>query len=108
MGHVILKQTKTDLVFVSDEGEELPIVEGQYAVWSTVVDDFIYANGTKEEIIEFFAEAAAERAREETKRVLEFMEKGRSFTRKTFDGCLETAQRHHENKGSIRTPKAKT
>lgn len=45
--------------------------DGKLAVFSTVVDAFIVVDATPEEIVEWRAEEAAERAREQTRRELD-------------------------------------
>lgn len=49
MGHQIIKQPN-----------------GKYAVWSSVVDQLIGWDQTKDQIIEYYADRAAKMAREET------------------------------------------
>jgi uncharacterized protein (UPF0371 family) len=87
MGHQVIKE---------------PNDSGLLAVWSTVVDDFIIRNATREEIVEYYSELAAERAAETAHRVLDAVEEGRpediyhQFTM-TFEEAKKTRRRLHES-----------
>ena len=43
--------------------------DGLYAIWSTVVDDFIVDEATKEEVFEVYKEWALEEAIKETEKI---------------------------------------
>lgn len=49
---------------------------GKYALWTSVVDDFIAYDCTRQEIIRLYARRAASRAREDIKYILESIDKG--------------------------------
>ena len=59
MGHQIIKQP-----------------DGKYLIWSTIVDDIIVYDADREEVIEYFIEKAAERARRETDQSLDLIDEG--------------------------------
>lgn len=50
--------------------------DGHYAVFSTVTDTIILWDATKDEIVDWFAEQAAERARQDARRILEHVATG--------------------------------
>lgn len=52
--------------------------DGRHAVFSSVTDTITVYDATEEEIIEYFAEAAAERARDDARRTLGFVSAGES------------------------------
>lgn len=45
--------------------------DGRLAVWSTVVDDWVIFNATPEELLDYYAEEAAQEARRQTQRALD-------------------------------------
>lgn len=65
---------------------------GKYGMWSTIIDDFLYKNLTKEEYIELFARIIYEEKIEKMKRVFEKVENGdKNFNLylKSYEECLE-------------------
>lgn len=60
MGHQIVKQP-----------------DGRLAVFSTTADGFLFFDATEEEVVEYYAEEAAERARESTRRTIEMVKTGK-------------------------------
>ncbi|MFI2213047.1 hypothetical protein [Streptomyces sp. NPDC020141] len=50
--------------------------DGRFAIFSSVTDTFIFVNGTPDEIVAFRVEEAAERAREQARRELDFVTAG--------------------------------
>ena len=71
---------------------------GLYAVWSTVVDDFILIDATPEDIIQDRIEESNEQIREGTMKTIEALERGEKpylqFTR-TFVDCVRIIKRVH-------------
>lgn len=64
MGQQIIKQTLVDGKPIVIDGVECK--PGLYSVWSSIVDNFVFINGTREELIEFYVREAMEHARRDT------------------------------------------
>ena len=85
--------------------------DGQYAIWSSVVDDFIYTNiSSKEEIIEIFVHRARHNITRQVNNTIKLLNDNKKpyfqFT-KTFIECLEIIKNcHRENTGSLLSLKA--
>ncbi len=66
--------------------------DGMYAIWSTVIDDFVVVDATKEEIIREFMEAERERVAARVNDIIAKLERGEKpyhqFT-KTFQRLME-------------------
>lgn len=73
--------------------------DGKWCVFSTIVDDFLYVNGTLEEIQEILTEEAIENARLAVEEAIERARKkeNRGFYR-TYEDALETRNRVHGEK----------
>lgn len=71
---------------------------GLYAVWSSVVDDFVLLDATRDEIIEDFCEAERERITRQVNCIVTELSKGGrpyfQFT-KTFDECIAIIRELH-------------
>jgi len=64
--------------------------DGKYAIWSTICDNFIGIDGTKEEVLEFFADRARKSALESWGLVFAVLEKhGCGVGIKDYQECLE-------------------
>lgn len=64
--------------------------DGKYSIWSTIPDNFVAIDGTKEEILEYFADKARENALETWGRVFDNLEKhGYGIGIKDYQECLE-------------------
>jgi DNA/RNA-binding domain of Phe-tRNA-synthetase-like protein len=50
--------------------------DGLYCVWSTIVDDIVVWDADREEIIEYFAERAAEEARDRALITVDLVDRG--------------------------------
>jgi hypothetical protein len=50
--------------------------DGKFAVFSSITDRIIVWDATADEIVEYFAERAAERAREDVRRTIEYVAAG--------------------------------
>ena len=77
--------------------------DGKLAVFSTVVDAFIVVDATPEEIVEWRAEEAAERAREQARRELDKVLAGDSRAA-YFQFAMtweEAAEKDRENGGEL-------
>lgn len=101
MGQQIIKQTRIDGEPFVIDGEECE--EGKYAIWSTVVDNFIAINLSKEEVTEFFVAQVVESVKREIpdrlKRADETGGSGHRPFKTTFAGAIKTARRVHGEKG---------
>ncbi len=83
MGHQIVKQPN-----------------GKYAVWSSVLDDFILTNAIPEQIIEDECNLEREKIAEHTRRIIDQLEKGeKPYYQSTlsFEECVEMIQDFHGN-----------
>lgn len=60
MGHQIIKQP-----------------DGNLAVWSTGTDSWILYDATRQELLDYYAERAAKRARDDTAQLIDAVEAGR-------------------------------
>lgn len=67
--------------------------DGKYAVWSTVVDNFVCQDMTRDELKDFFAEEAVEQARQEVDRQLSRIAEGK--TTYTYEQCLNLIREIH-------------
>lgn len=74
---------------------------GEYAVFSSMVNDFIYINCTKEEIINFFIEEATKEITRGVNEKIDALEKGEKpyyqFT-KTWEEALKIIKSIHSQK----------
>lgn len=72
--------------------------DGRYAVWSTIVDDFVAVNVDRDEIIEMFVEGERQRIIQSVDETLEHIAAGRpayyQFT-KSFDDCVALIRANH-------------
>ncbi len=70
--------------------------DGLYSVWSTIVDDFVYTDCTKEDLIQGFLEEEKERIIDSVNRQLNDIEQGNTnqFT-KTYGECLKRIKELH-------------
>lgn len=85
MGRQIIKQPEGDL----------------YAVWSSICDDFIYTDLTKQEIIDVFIEEATEQINEEVEKEIAQLYAGKRFpSTKSWE---EAVKRRKEVHGKERT-----
>jgi hypothetical protein len=66
--------------------------DGRLAVFSTVVDAFIVLDATPDELIEYRAEEAAEKAREDTRREIDRVLSGESRPYYQFTMTWEEAE----------------
>lgn len=78
---------------------------GLYALWSTVVDDFVCVDATAEEIVAEFVEESTRQIQANVSRVIASLETGgkpyHQFTR-SFDECVaEIKERHGEDAESL-------
>ena len=73
--------------------------DGKYSIWSSIVDNFIITDCTKEEYIEFAINEEKEKIKEQLNEIFEIIEEGGKpyfqFT-KTYEDCLETIKSIHE------------
>ena len=73
---------------------------GKFAIWSTISDGFIAIDCTRQEIVEYYVQKAAEGVRKETEEIFEQLAKGElpyfQFTR-TWEGLLELRKELHED-----------
>ena len=71
---------------------------GKYALWSSISDDFIFLNASKDEIIEEIISFKRHSITTEVERVMKAIEKGQKpyhqFT-KTFQDCIDTIKANH-------------
>lgn len=74
--------------------------DGLLCVWSTVVDDFLLTDATGQELVDWYTQQAADKAREETVRVVNAVTFGeakkiyRQFTM-TYDEAEATRRWRH-------------
>ena len=68
-----------------------------YAIWSTVVDDFIVTDGTKDKIIEYWAQDAYNDGKRNASQYIEDIESDRPKHRLQYDYeyCLELRAEVH-------------
>ena len=72
---------------------------GKWALWSTVVDDFLMVNATKEQIIKYELKRIIEVEKEECNRIFTAIEeKGRYFSMMTWEEAQETREEIHGKK----------
>lgn len=69
--------------------------DGNYAVWSSIVDDFIYLNASKDDLIETLAQEAYD---DKKARLLESFES----RYRTFNECLDTLETVHGKSARIK------
>lgn len=88
MGHQIIKQP-----------------DGRLCVFSTFTDNIILADATADELADYYAEDAAEKARKETKRLTDMVlngEKRPYFQRTmTYDEAVELHRKHNGEPGMM-------
>ncbi len=81
MGHQIIKQP-----------------DGNYCVFSTVVDNVIIVNATRQELMDYYGERARKEASRSTWKTVQDIEEGKKpygqFT-KTYDEMVETIKELH-------------
>lgn len=80
MGWQIIKQTKIKdkLARLKDaDGKERECYVDKYAIWSSIVDGFIYFNLTREEVIEVFVETERRRLEESINQKLDTIDSGK-------------------------------
>lgn len=87
----------------------VPQPDGRFAVFSTIVDDFIFINATDEELVEHFANEAAERARTDARESIAAIRRGetgglhRGLSTMPFDSAVrEVKDRHGSKAESLR------
>jgi hypothetical protein len=69
---------------------------GKYAIFSTIVDNFVMLDATKEHIIQEFVDSAAKRAREIAEECIEKAEgRGTLAHTHTYESALEVAEVVH-------------
>lgn len=67
----------------------VPLPNGRYSIWSTIVDNFVAMDGTKEDVLEYFAEAAKEEALRSWGEVFkEYEENGCGMGIRDYEECL--------------------
>ena len=80
--------------------------DGRFALWSTIVDDFIVLDATPEELVDFAVNEAAKKARENVEDILYHLMAGHpeqiygQSTMTWQEACLES-QRRHGRKAAI-------
>ena len=78
---------------------------GRYAVWSTIIDDFICMDVDRDELIEMFVEKERRNITERVDRKLGMIADGqpayRQFT-KTFDDCVNIIRDCHGDQAYLR------
>lgn len=77
--------------------------DGKLAVFSSITDTFIVVDATPEEIVEWRAEEAAERAREQTRREVDKVLAGNSRS-VYFQSAMtweQAAEKDRENEGDL-------
>ena len=89
MGHQIIKQPN-----------------GRYSVFSTVTDDIIVYDATKDELVKYYREEAAQKAEENTLKIFEKLEKGikpyYQFTKSIDEMLICIKENHGEEIYNIR------
>jgi septation ring formation regulator EzrA len=74
---------------------------GKYCIFSSVVDNVIYYDGTREQIVNAFLEPEIERIKKHVNEVIDQLEKGEKpyfqFT-KSFDEMVDTVTEIHGKK----------
>ena len=77
----------------------VPLSNGRFSIWSTIVDNFVAMDGTKEDVLEYFGEAAKKAALENWGRVFEDDEKdGFAIGIRDYEECLEDIKDVHGEK----------
>lgn len=73
--------------------------DGNYAIWSSVVDDFIFTDATKDEILKHFGAEAYEYARKKALDTMDELDEGKTpyyqFT-KSYAECLEILKKRKD------------
>ncbi len=81
---------------------------GKFALWSSVVDDFLFLNATPEEIIEFRVQQFRKQTGQEINQIILELNQNKKpyfqFTQ-SWEECLETVQDLH---GKQKTERIKT
>lgn len=71
---------------------------GKYCIWSSVVDNIVYYNGTREETINAFIKAEAETIQKRVEKIIDSIDSGgqpyHQFS-KTFDDAIEAIKEYH-------------
>lgn len=74
----------------------VPLPNGRYSIWSSIVDNFVAIDGTKEDVLEYFAEAAKKNALENWGIVFkDYEETGFGIGIRDYEACLETIRNVH-------------
>lgn len=70
--------------------------DGQFAVYSSIVEDFIVEDATADEVREWYVEREKEKAREKVEDMLHNAEEGGYVGRgpENFEEAVERAERH--------------
>lgn len=77
----------------------VPLPNGRYSIWSSIVDNFVAIDGTKEDVLEYFVEAAKKEALRSWGEIFDAYEKnGSTFGIKDYEECLETIKTVHGEK----------
>ena len=77
----------------------VPLPNGRYSIWSTIVDNFVAMDGTKEDVLEYFAEAAKEEALRSWGEVFKaYEEDGFAMGIRDYEECLENIRDVHGEK----------
>lgn len=80
---------------------------GNYAIFSSIVDDFVLLDATKDELLKAVMDEAASRAKEDYTQILDELDgkvPSRRGDRDSFKDCLKTVERvHGKRKASRRT-----
>lgn len=75
---------------------------GKFAIWSSIVDDFVYFDCTKEEIIEAEVEEVVERLKADITKTLDKVEKGEPAYYQFTQSWEEALARRDEQHGKDR------
>ena len=75
---------------------------GKYAIFSSIVDDFVFANATAKEMIDFCVEEEASKIRESIKHIIDMLDKNEKpyhqFTM-NWEEALDTIKEVHGEEG---------
>jgi hypothetical protein len=70
-----------------------------WAIWTTIADGFILEDATEEELVEYWAEADAERGRRIAREWIEDCKKGRGYHGGVVQYDYETCKNWHNDDG---------
>jgi len=80
MGRQVIKQTNLPdgkpAVLTDHKGEEVECEEGLYCIWSSIVNDIVCFNMTREDVIQGFVDIAADRAKMDAEVALDRADEG--------------------------------